>query len=105
MTATPNLLLLAVLAAVAALASGCATDLKIPEKVSINVPVPCIKPEDLPQRPALRTEDELMAMDRYQRTLALQSDWKKLQAYRAELEAIAAGCSKIPIQDSQGARP
>ena len=79
-----------------ALAPGCAPDLKVPEKVDVEVPVACVRPEDVPARPALRTEADLMAMDRYRRTLAAWSDLRKLEAYAAELEAIAAGCSRIP---------
>lgn len=83
---------------VLALASGCAPDLRVPEKVSVPVPVACVAPEDVPARPALRTEADLMAMDRYRRTIAAWSDLRKLEAYAAELEAIAAGCARIPAQ-------
>jgi hypothetical protein len=84
------------LAALIALAAGCAPAVRIPEEVKLEVPVACIRPEDVPQRPRLRSEADLLAMDRYRRTLAAWSDLKRLERYAAELEAIAAGCSRIP---------
>lgn len=91
-----SLLLPAWVVAIALVQFGCAAELKIPETVNVQVPVPCVKPEDVPARPAVRSEDDLMAMDRWRRTLAAWSDLKKLEAWSAELEAIAQGCSKIP---------
>jgi hypothetical protein len=70
---------------------------KVPERVNVEVPVPCVKPADVPARPQLRTEADLMAMDRYRRTLAVWSDWLKLQVYAAKLEAIATGCSRTNV--------
>jgi hypothetical protein len=93
-TTKPNLLLLAVLLACGALAA-CSSAVKVPERVNVEVPVPCVKPADVPARPQLRSESDLMAMDRYRRTLALWSDWLKLQIYTAKLEAIATGCSRL----------
>lgn len=92
------LLLLAVSSAAVALAScsSAPAAVRVPERVAIEVPVPCVRPQDLPQRPQVRSEVDLMAMDRYRRTLAAWSDLKKLEAYAAELEAIAAGCSRLP---------
>jgi hypothetical protein len=52
----------------------------------------------VPARPQTRSEADLMAMDRYRRTLAAWSDLKQLEAYAGELEAIAAGCSRISEQ-------
>jgi len=92
----PFLLLLCGVAAAAALASGCGTGVTVPEKVPVEVPVPCISPTSRPARPAVRTQEELMAMDRYTRTLAAWSDRMKLEIYAAELEAVVEGCSRIP---------
>jgi len=92
-----NLLLLAVLVGAGVLAlSGCSTGIQVPEKVPVPVPVACIKPGAKPVRPAVRTEADLMGMDRYRRTLASWSDLVKLQGYTAELEAIVEGCSRLP---------
>lgn len=81
-----------------ALVAGCESvpKVKVPERVLVQVPSPCIDPADVPQRPALRTEADLMAMDTYRRTLAAWSDLKRLEAYAGELEAVVQGCSRIP---------
>ncbi len=83
-----------------ALAAGCKSlpEIKVPETVKVRVPVPCIAPADVPQRPTLRTEADLMAMDTYRRTLAAWSDLKRYEAYAAELEAVVQGCSRIPAK-------
>jgi len=93
-----NLILLAVLVAACGALAGCATQLQVPEKVNVPVPVACVDPKDVPPRPQLRTQDDLMGMDRYRRTLAAWSDLVKLWAYTTQLESIAAGCSKIPAR-------
>jgi hypothetical protein len=92
----PLLLLLCGTAVAVALASGCASTVDVPKEVRVEVPVPCISPASRPARPAVRTQDELMAMDRYTRTLAAWSDRTKLEIYAAELEAVVEGCSRIP---------
>lgn len=91
------LLLLAALAAVVPLAS-CETvpEVEVPETVSVEVPIACVGPEDVPERPALRTESDLMAMDTYRRTLSAWQDLKRWEIYGAQLEAIAEACSRIP---------
>lgn len=97
MTAT-RFLLLAVLVAAAAFLAGCARPpVQIPTEVKVEVPVACIRPEERPVRPAVRSEPDLMALGRFQRTLALFSDWLKLKAYVAELEALVEGCARIPV--------
>ena len=90
-----NLLLLAVLVAAVALAA-CTGTVQIPERVQVPVPVACIKPQDRPVPPALRSESDLMNMPRGLRTLAAWSDLKKLEIYSAELAALVEGCSRIP---------
>lgn len=94
-----NLLLLAVLVACAAALAACGTPLpppvEVPKVVNVQTPVPCVDPARRPQRPALRTEGDLMNMPRGLRTLAAWSDLKAYEAYTAELEAVVEGCSRI----------
>lgn len=75
--------------------AGCASTLQIPKEVSVPVPVPCVKPEQLPERPGFMTDSDILAFDSYRRTWALWLDRALRQAYEAQLEAIAKGCSKI----------
>lgn len=92
-----RLLLLCVAVLAAALATGCSTvpEIAVPEKVLVQVPVPCVHPDSRPQRPATRTEDDLLNMDTYGRTLATWSDLARLRAYAGELEAVVEGCSRL----------
>lgn len=94
------LLLLWLGGAAAASLGGCAwfsrPDVQIPKEVRVPVPVPCISPASRPARPALRTEAELMAMERGPRTLAAWSELKKLWGYAPQLEALVEGCARIP---------
>ena len=98
MTAKLNLLLLAVLVCMTALAAGCASSLpiEVPKEVKVPTPVACVDPARRPPRPQLRTEADLMLMDRGRRTLAMFADWLRLQVYTADLEAVVEGCSRIP---------
>lgn len=95
----PRRLLLLLIAALAtALATGCSSvpEISVPEKVFVQVPVPCVHPDSRPQRPEVRTEDDLLRMDTYGRTLATWSDLTRLRVYAGELEAVVEGCSRIP---------
>jgi len=74
-----------------AVLSGCAF---APQRVSVEVPVPCVR--ELPERPHVRTPEELMALDRYRRTVATWTDRMALDAYSRELEAVLAGCTGSP---------
>lgn len=89
-------LLLSAILAAAALAACATSTVRVPETVKVPVAIPCLRAEDRPQKPAMRAESDLLAMDTYRRTLAAWSDLKKLEAYSAELEALVEGCSRIP---------
>lgn len=93
-----DLLLLAVLVACLGGLAGCTASVQVPEQVRVQVPVPCLEAARRPQKPVLRTESDLLAMDRYRRTLAAWSDLRKHEIYAAELEAIVEGCSRIPAR-------
>ena len=97
-----NLLLLLVWALVACAVplASCSSrhELQVPKEIKVPTPVACVDAAKRPQKPALRTEDDLLAMDRYRRTLAAWSDLKKQEAYLAELEAVVEGCSRIPLK-------
>lgn len=75
--------------------AGCASTVRVPETVNVPVPVPCIRPEKLPERPGFMTDADILQYDSYRRTWALWLDRALRQAYEAQLEAIAKGCSKI----------
>lgn len=90
------LLLLFAALAVLPLASCSTNKVEVPKEVKVQVPVACVNPAERPKPPSLRSEDDLMAMDTYRRTLAAWQDLKKLERYKAELEAVVEGCSRIP---------
>lgn len=76
--------------------AGCATSSTPPtppaEPVVVEriVPVPCVG--DIPQRPAIHTSAELLALDDYSFVTALHSDRLELDLYASKLEAVLLGC-------------
>lgn len=93
-----RILVIAAGAALASVLTGCQTfgGVQIPEKVSVSTPVACIDPADVPTRPELRPDDELLALDDYRFPHAVWAAYQRVKAYANELEPIAQGCSKIP---------
>lgn len=83
-------------AALCLLLAGCASTVEVPKEVRVPVPVPCVRPEQLPERPQFMTDADILAFDSYRRTWALWLDRALRQAYEAQLEAVAKGCSTIP---------
>lgn len=69
---------------------------EIPKEVPVPTPVSCIRPEDVPARPVVRTDAELLELDTYRFTHALWAAYQRFKAYAGELEPIAQGCSRIP---------
>lgn len=92
-----NLLLLLGLAVAASALAACSNvqQVKVPEKVLVPTPVACVDPAKRPKPPRERSESDLIAMERYRRTLATWSELQKSRAYALELEAIVEGCSRI----------
>lgn len=88
--------LLLVIGAACAVTSGCAPSVQVPERVRIEVPVPCLDPAKIPQRPAVRTQADLLRMDRFTRTLAAWQDMKRWEAYAEQLAALTSGCATLP---------
>lgn len=86
----------ALAAALAILAAGCASTREpaVPREVRVPVPVPCVAREDIPARPEIPGARELLALDRYERTLALWTAHARLERYAAELEAIVEACAR-----------
>ncbi len=76
--------------------TGCASLFRDPPPtVSIPVPVPCIKPDDKPKRPALVSKAELDGYTDYQYVLGLERQRVLSEAYVGELEAIVDTCSRL----------
>lgn len=79
-----------------ALLSACAANepVKLPERVNVPVPVACVDRKDVPERPALRTDGELMALDRYKRTLAMWEERRMREEYEKKQAAIIESCTR-----------
>ena len=75
---------------------------QVPRETKVQVPGPCVEPAKRPQRPALTSTDDLMAMDPGTRTLRAWSSLLRYEAYTRELEAVVEGCSRIPPAPATG---
>lgn len=82
------------LAACAALA-GCGTQL--PKEVNVPVPVPCVDEAQVPKRPALVTDADMRAAGATNgdRWYAAKSYQQLAEPYMADMEKIAAKCSRL----------
>lgn len=76
--------------------AGCATatNVNVPKETKVQVSTSCVK--EKPKKPEIRSESDLMAMDRNRRTLAAYSDLRKLETYAAEQEAVIEACASLP---------
>lgn len=77
------------------LLAGCDT---LPKVVNVEVPVPCIKPGQAPQKPAMATDQQLAALAGAQHVKTLYRDRLLAAGYIGELEAAIEGCSKLPAR-------
>lgn len=78
------------------LISGCTPIAQVPERVLVRVPVPCVDAANVPPRPPVRTQQDLLAMPRFQRTLAAWQDLKRWEAYAEQMAALVSGCAALP---------
>lgn len=75
--------------------TACTPALKIPDppkEVRVPVATPCLKPEDVPQRPSLLSDQQIDALDDKRAVIALGQDRRVRQGYQAGLEAAVKGC-------------
>ena len=75
----------------AALLGGCATTM--PSQVEVPVATPCVKQNDIPDRPPLPSEDDLMKLDRNKRTLETWDEMLQLRYYSDQLRALLQACT------------
>ncbi len=77
------------------LVAGCdGTMPKLPERVEVPVPVPCIGKGDIPPRPAFWKDEDLMVLDRFKRTIAVWDERREREVYERDLEAIVRACAR-----------
>jgi hypothetical protein len=69
---------------------GCASGPQIPKEIRVPVPVACI--DQVPQRPSMLSDAELLALDDYGLVLALARDRRVRQGWEATIEALIEGC-------------
>ena len=74
--------------------SACQSIPETPKEVRIPVPVPCLAAADVPKSPTFVTDAALAAMPDGDLILSLATDRRQNQGYRAEMEAVIAGCVK-----------
>lgn len=75
------------------LAAGCAgTQAPTTQRVDVPVPVSCVKPGSVPQRPDYAVEKLAPTASDGEKVVALASDWPRGRKYEGELEAVIAGC-------------
>ena len=67
----------------------------LPKRVEIPVPVACVRPDQVPQRPPLVLDSEMPKVDRGARVVALRNYQDQAKPYISRLEAIARECSTL----------
>jgi hypothetical protein len=74
------------------LLAGCGATL--PERVEIPVPVPCLRADQVPQKPMLATEQLKAGASVHEKTKAVLAENRQLRGYAVELEAVLGECAK-----------
>lgn len=72
--------------------AGCGT--RLPHRVEVPVPVPCVRADQVPQRPALATDALRPDASVYDKARAALAERQQLRAYVAELEAVVGPCTE-----------
>ena len=77
---------------VALVLAGCASTAPVITEVKVPVSVPCVKAEQVPQRPLYETPYLTDTATDGNKVLALARDWARSRGYEAKLEAIVSEC-------------
>lgn len=72
--------------------AGCATQAVRTETVSVAVSVPCIAKEDVPVRPDIMREADIIKLDDFAAIVTLDKTVLLYESYTPLLEAVLAGC-------------
>ncbi len=76
------------------LMSGCTSLKPVVTEVEIPVAVPCLKPEQLPARPVLTSDADLMALGDYHLALRIARERNQLAAYAAAAGPLLEQCAR-----------
>lgn len=77
------------------LLTGCASTFEPPQPpTEVPVAVSCV--DERPERPQLRSEAEILAMDDYRAVLALRAERLKAELYIGKLEDVVTACQEAP---------
>jgi hypothetical protein len=71
---------------------GCSTALPVPTTIRVPIVQSCISASDVPQRPPLASDTDLLAMDDRDFVLALARDRERLMLYVDTLETVVTMC-------------
>ena len=74
------------------LLSGCACTAPVITEVKVPVSVPCVKAEQVPQRPDYETPKLTPDATDGNKVLSLARDWARSRGYEGKLETIVAEC-------------
>lgn len=83
--------------------AGCGT--RLPHRVEVPVPVPCVRADQVPQRPALATDALRPDASVYDKARAALAERQQLRAYVVELEAVLGSCMTSTEGGSEARRP
>lgn len=73
---------------------------RVPVEVRVNVPVPCVKRDDVPAAPAAMSDQALDALTDYQLVLTIEQQRRELRIYEARVATLIARCMQpnVPLR-------